>query len=336
MKKDLSYALTETIVRKFLKEFKGSPKRSLRNIVDIALHFSEGRFQKELFTVIQNMLQNKNSAYYTMIEDMVCDMDIDRLVGIGMNVGFNSCTRGAEKIRSIEADEGFNIPWSVSLVIDGEEYEENEEHFKRIIEEGHELGINTWMIGSNRAASDVIELASIFTDDAFIVFCRPEEITDDLLIEVKQVKNIMFAIECIEGVEDACCRLRKEGVLYSVFVIYDEEKAQRIIDGQLFSNIEDMRPMFAGVAADGNCSSETVQKVYDYICEMRNKQTYAMIPWDVLKDSEFIDSVISEDSCLAWFDEYGWLITYDDGYIMTELNVFEQPLKQILKSAFYK
>lgn len=336
MKKDLSYALTETIVRKFFKEFKGSPKRSLRNIVDIALHFSEGRFQKEFFTAIQNMLRNKNSAYYTMIEDMVCDMDIDRLIDIGMNIGFNSCTKGAEKIRKIEADEGFNIPWSVSLIIDGEEYAENKDRLKRVIAEGNELGINTWMIRSNRAASDVIELASVFLDDAFIVFCRPDEITDNLIIEDKQVKNIMFVIECIEGVEAACCKLRKEGILYSVFVIYGEESAEYIVDGQLFSNIEEMKPMFAGVAADRNCSSETVQKVYDYICETRNEQTYAMLPWDLLKDSEFIDSVISEDSCMACFDEYGRLITYKDGYIMTELNVFEQPLKQVLKSAFYK
>ena len=128
----------------------------------------------------------------------------------------------------------------------------------------------------------------------------------------------------------------KEGILYSVFVIYGEESAEYIVDGQLFSNIEEMKPMFAGVAADRNCSSETVQKVYDYICETRNEQTYAMLPWDLLKDSEFIDSVISEDSCMACFDEYGRLITYKDGYIMTELNVFEQPLKQVLKSAFYK
>ena len=55
--------LIETIVRKAIRDIRDSPKRNTRNLVDMALNFSEGRFQSRFFETAQSMLQDENSAY---------------------------------------------------------------------------------------------------------------------------------------------------------------------------------------------------------------------------------------------------------------------------------
>lgn len=46
MEKSTSRIIIETIVKKALRDIKDSPERSIRNLVDMALHFSDGRFQR--------------------------------------------------------------------------------------------------------------------------------------------------------------------------------------------------------------------------------------------------------------------------------------------------
>ena len=62
MGNDISRILIETVVRKTLRDMKDSPERSTRNLVDMALHFSSGHFQREFFEMAQEMLQNEHSA----------------------------------------------------------------------------------------------------------------------------------------------------------------------------------------------------------------------------------------------------------------------------------
>ena len=49
MENSLSRILIETTVRQTLKGLQEDPKRSVRNLVDMALQFSEGRFQNRFF-----------------------------------------------------------------------------------------------------------------------------------------------------------------------------------------------------------------------------------------------------------------------------------------------
>lgn len=93
--------LIEAVVKNTLKEIEDSPERSIRRLVDMALNFSEGRFKNDFFGVAQRMLENENSPYYDLIRDVVTHVDHERILRLGMNVGFNSCTEGAKTIRKM-------------------------------------------------------------------------------------------------------------------------------------------------------------------------------------------------------------------------------------------
>lgn len=77
MEKNISGMLVETVVKKALKNIKDNPERGIRNLVDRALQFSSGRFQKNFFAVAQAMLQNENSAYYGLVRDTVAYADME-------------------------------------------------------------------------------------------------------------------------------------------------------------------------------------------------------------------------------------------------------------------
>ena len=110
MENSMSRILIETTVRQTLKGLQDDPKRSIRNVVDMALHFSDGRFQSRFFRTAQTMLEHEDSAYYALVEDAANHIDPEHLVTFGMNLGYNSCTWGAQRIRTNEAQLGFNIP----------------------------------------------------------------------------------------------------------------------------------------------------------------------------------------------------------------------------------
>ena len=48
VKKDINQMLIESVVRRTLKNISASPKRSLRNIIDLALNFSSGTFPESI------------------------------------------------------------------------------------------------------------------------------------------------------------------------------------------------------------------------------------------------------------------------------------------------
>ena len=108
MERKASRIIIETLVRKALRDIKDSPERSMRNLVDMALHFSQGRFQQRFFTAAQTMLQNEQSAYYDMVQDLVNHVDPERILRFGMDLGYNSCTYGANTIRCLEEKEKCN------------------------------------------------------------------------------------------------------------------------------------------------------------------------------------------------------------------------------------
>ena len=62
-----SRIIIKTFVRTALKDADESPERCTRNLVDMALHFSNGRFQQEFFEMARTMLNNDNSPYYPLI-----------------------------------------------------------------------------------------------------------------------------------------------------------------------------------------------------------------------------------------------------------------------------
>ena len=331
MKNSLNRILIETTVRRTLKQIKDDPERSTRNLVDMALNFSEGRFQQHFLKTAQNMLRNEQSSYYRMIPDAVATIDTERIITFGMNVGYNSCTVGAKTIRTIEAKEHFNIPWSVTLSISGQNYYEKDEEYLSLIEQGQKLGIYTWIINASDEITPILELIETFPPSAFVILCSPDAITDSLLDESNQLYNVMYALEYTDGVENACRILRTRGFLYSIYYSYTEKDVNNIMNGDIMSDAEILHPAFTMFFSTSSCPLDVRSNVYQYIRNKRAEQKYRTIPYDLIYDNHFIDGIISDESVSVGFDQNGKFFSVINPLIEENYSFFDYPLAEILK-----
>lgn len=331
MKNSLSRILIEATVRKTIDEIKEDPERSTRNLIDMALNFSEGRFQRRFLEMAQDMLKNEQSCYYRIIPDAVANIHSERIVTFGMNLGYNSCTEGARRIRALEEEKHFNIPWSISLEVNEAYFSKNRDIYHSLISQGEQLGVYTWMIYFRDTLAPAAELAINHPDSAFVFFCAPEAVTETRLEELARVYNVMFTIHLTDSGKTACDLLRTKNFLYSLFVSYEESDIPELINGDILSDAEVLHPIFTAFIPTPSCSEKTRKQVHRYLVDVRTAQTFRTIPWDLLCDTEAIDSVISDSACSLHFRENGIVAPFIPSAAPEPPSFFTQALADILK-----
>lgn len=236
MKKDMTRVLVESAVRRTLKNISESPERATRNLIDLGLQFSSGRFQTRLLSQAQKMLQNQNSAYYELVKNIVATVDHSILTTFGVNLGYNSCTKGAQIIREIEEKNGYNIPWALNLVIDEQRLGTMPDFYPSVLRQGRALGIHTYLLFVTGSAENLLSILKRESDCAFVLFLRGSQIGSTFLDEMKTVKNVMISVYVDQDMPTACQRLLDNRMLYDVYNFYTEQDKQSVISGGLIKH----------------------------------------------------------------------------------------------------
>ena len=336
MENSLSRILIETTVRQTLKGLQENPKRSTRNLVDMALQFSEGRFQSHFFETAQTPLKNEDSAYYALVQDTASHIETEHMVKFGMNLGYNSCTWGAQHIRLNEKRLGFNIPWTVLFRIESLSYAEHHVQYESAIADGERLGIYSWILLTREDPSFLLPLVQKHSDSAYFLLCEPESVTEAFLDMASQTKNLMLVVRFCGGAERACAMLRAAEHPYAVYYPYSQKDVEKIINGTLFEKTQQLHPIFTVLAPEQGCPESIRRVVYQAIVAVRNGQAYQTIPWELYYDTQKVDEIISDDACCAFFDSQGNLYVPDNRHTATYGNLFVDGLPAILQQAYPK
>ncbi len=333
-KRETGNVLLEILVKRIIKELSDSPDRSIRNLVDLALDLSEGNFQKYFFAMAQRMLENENSAYYDLIKDVSAHVDHENLLRFGMNAGYHGLSAGVKTIRKQEVKLGCYIPWSLFLELDRERLEADPESYDKVIEEANGLGLRCWMLDLTEYTPSVISLLQNHPDNAFVLLCHPEDITEDLCCSLTELKHVMTAVSFNEQLDSVTPVLRRNKLLYSIYYSCNASAADSILKGEFFDTAEQYHPVFTGIFPDNSCDHELCEKLYEAITRHRQSQLYHTIPWDLVSDSQFVDRVISGNTCSAYFDTDGRLRTGKEA--AEDLCLFTDGLTAVPKQAFPK
>ena len=332
MKRSLNHTLIETTIRNAIKQIKDDPERNIRNLVDMALTFSNGRFQQHFFKSAQKLLQSPTSCYYKLVPDLINNVDPERIITFGMNVGYNSCTIGAARIREIEAMSSFNIPWSLFLELSGNGYQKNTHSVHYLISQGKDMGIYTWLIHSIDHPFYLLELARTFPDCAFPIFCTSKDITPMLLDEASDIYNIMFIVEYSDDMEAACALLRSGKFLYSISYSYEEQNMEKIIRNEILHDTENLHSAFT-LLYSKTYSLTKPSPVYQHIRQTREAQDFKTIPFDIIHDNYWIDSIISDQPCSIFFTQNGDCYSLTNQTLYENCNYYNRTLFEILKKA---
>lgn len=336
MEDTISRILVTSVVRKALKDMKESPERAARNLVDMALRFSEGQFQQRFFSTAQTMLENENSGYYGLIRNTMSYVDTERLFTFGMNLGYNGCTVGAKVIREREKIQGFNIPWTVVLRLEEQTCEEHREHYRDLIRQGEEMGIWVWMLFSSGSAQSALQMAQEHPDSAFFLFCEEGDLTAECLDQASEVRNMMIVLRYDETITDVCAQMRDMGLLYSVWYEYGAEDTQAVLNGDLFYSAQQMMPVFTVLVPGGDCPESVQRLVHQTAASVRGDQNYRTIPWEMRGDNEWMDAIISDDSCSVTFEWDGSLAGEKRSSSGSTFNLFEHSLEDVLRQMYPK
>ncbi len=333
----MEQAVMEAIVSRKLEEIQQDPKRSIRQLVDLGQEAAVSALSRRFLFIAQNMLQQADSPYYTLIENAVEAVDQKRLLRFGVNLFWNGLTKGAGRIRQLEEQRGYNIPWTVSLYLKQTEsglslYEQLD-----LIRQGTEMGIYTYMLFclDAPAVERAMTLANKEPECAFFLMLpggwewKPD-------VSPEQIpQNLLLGVDCgAPGWEEQVRWLKEGRCLYLLYRRYaTEQDAQEILSGQW---VEAMLP-YGGVAvvllqeAKGLNEAHSAA-VRDYALQARMNQRYPTFVIDFYADTLFTDQLVSGDACFAGFLADGTLTEYRDGReVATECSLRTAPLEQLFQ-----
>lgn len=282
------------------------------------------------------MLQNENSAYYELVRDTISHADIERLYTFSMNLGYNGCIIGSQHIRTNEKALGCNIPWGIALQMDMHSSEKIYQLYHTAILEGEKLGIHIWMLFAGTGAYESLSLVQNHLDSAFFLFCEPKDLSSIFLKEASKLNNLMIVVHYDENTADIYSKLRDMGLLYSVWYPYERKDLEAIMNGDLFSHLQQYSPIFTILLPNFNCLDTIHRLVHHKVIAARSEQKYHTILWELPDDNRMIDTVISGTSCSVYFDKKGNPGEWNHKPAINHYNLFQTSLRDILINTYPK
>ena len=283
-------AMIETAVKHGFKEMREDPKRSMRRLADLGRQFSKSRFQDDIFSVIQEVLQKEDSAYYTMIENALANINEESLETFGINVGYNAWVCGARSLRRDEIRTGHALPDTLLLRYDaGCTDGLTIPVLDQLIRQGSELGIFFYFIQETGTASDSYELLDLFQkypECAFVYARSTGRLTAAQIQVLKMLHNTLILLpdEDPETLLTAQL-LQDQKVLYSISFRYSGlEDCQRRFESAIQHALSLESTFFVGIADDSVERGE-VDEIAKFCYQERLEQEYSSILIDYYGDT---------------------------------------------------
>ena len=312
----ITRTILDTVVDRAIRDIAEDSQRSLRKLVDMGQTFAKGPFQKRYIGMIQQMLENGGSPYYDLVQDTVRNTDRASLRTFGINMGWQSWTIGAQQIRAAEAREGFDIPWSITLRLEGDAPDAPGDYL-RLLDEGRSLGIYAYFLhcgGSDGAISLALEMARRAPECAFLVFLSPA-LVEPWVDELSACPNLLILLDA--GVPDwqtAAALLRDARRFFGYGVRCNSEAcAAEVLSGAWVQSLLGHGGSMAFLLPEKSCPTRLSSQFYGYVEQARNTQRYPLLLMDYYRDVLMVDGVISDSPRYLELLPDGQAATYADG-----------------------
>lgn len=321
MKYDLGRALVERTVSMALEDMLSDSRRTVRRLVDLGLTLCRGPFEQMFFAACKATLSDSDSAYYGALEQAVRELNRKTLLTMGVNVGFEGCSRGSRKIREKEKALGCNIPWAISLAAgDGAL---SRSRVQSLVSQAGELGIHVFVLEDFHLPQQ--ELEGLLADNptcAFFLLTRagrrwePESLG--------QCHNVVLLFTRGDApLEGQTAGLRQAGMPCGLCLDYTHPEE---LDA-LLAEAESAAPVLVVLRGE-NASGEARQAVYRRVLEIRTAGTHPFLVLEMESDLMAIDTVISAGSCRLSFDPQGRALLRGQ---VTNLRLEDATLVEILQ-----
>ncbi len=315
---DLTRALIEMLVSKSIDDIATDPHRSIRNLVEMGQIFSTGSSQRDFFNACSTMLENEDSAYYNMLENVVAFVDPKKIMTLGINVGYNGCTRGVKRLREYEENTGVRLPWLIYFDLDQKEDGLSEEHFEELVIEANALGVYTFIF---RVGSGMIEtiapLIEKLSDSAFILLVNPEDLSGEDIHTVSGLDNILVSLgteaeEQSDALFARCTKLHYHKCPYAVHLFYDSDSIPQVLNDTWVKSVEPTGTIFSFLFPRFSVTPNQIEQIRSYVLDIRAAQEYPFIMMEAETDIDVIDTVIATGPASVGLTADGFLFRNND------------------------
>lgn len=294
-KSDVTRGLIDFAVSQCLKNMKNDSRRSLRRLNDLGLQAAKGRFQSELFSLFQRMLNNDNSPYYEMLDNILSTTDTSFLKDFGINLGYNAWTLGAAQLRYNAENSHHPLSWLAELkpassidALSAQISRERENGRFAFLASLPKEGIGT--------GTDMFTLFRHFHDCDFLL--NPERtgcsLSSGQLEEAVRCTNLLFflpfgSVECHELAEKLLSFKRTFIVTYT----YEEEDLDKLLSSGHIEELLSWGSPLLSFLPSPACSAQTRKAVDEAILDARMQQKFPalLIHWQ--EDIDRISNILS-------------------------------------------
>lgn len=291
------------IIDRYIGEIAEDPGRSIRKLLDIAERTSDGPTQRICYQMMQQMAADRSSPYFEMLRHLVTHTSPQTIKQFGINLGHNAWTFGSGHLRHISEESGMSIPWAVLIDRCPSPDRIPFEEISALIRRGRNCDIYAWMLMVRDILDEWEQYTDVFrlhTDCVFGLCVSPCALTDEILEEAAEIPNLMILLRTDEPEwREYAEKLMRKGLLYAVFrTVSDADDAEDILSGSWFEDVVSCHPLMAFVLIEDPMPDDAAAGLSSCMWDIRLKQTYPVVPVDLVSDFLIISRLVSHREVL--------------------------------------
>lgn len=316
-KKKLTRLMIDSVVKRGIENMADDPRRSIRKLADLGRQFSTGRFQDDIIDIIQTILSNEDSPYYTMLQNFLDNTDHSCIRRFGINMGYNSWTYDARILRQKSQDLSITLPWALMFKYDARlDIGADPAKIESMIEQALPYGINSFAIvqrGGSIASNEIIDIFRKNEECAFFYFLENAELTASQASALKECMNVMISISADEPQSFNTSKLLHDAkLLYSIHHFYDDNDFEKVdsidANSDALQKYFDYQSSMVILIPKKGCANHG-----DIVKQIRLEGKFPCFIWDMYYDSSLISHRLLGD-------ERGYLEFETDGSIVFPSN----------------
>lgn len=288
----------DTIVERKIEEMSKEPKTALLSLMKLSRRFSSSRFQAPVFSIVRHLLANEDSQYHILIKHLLEQTSHSAIKNLGINLGYNSWTYGAQTIRSTMQKVGYCIPWNITFRWNPANPDGlNLKSIHQFIWEGNRMGIFSFCIRQETAhpiSGEIFNLFAAYPDCTFFWFLPNQLLAPIYINMLKKYENVVSVFDesspyCLRNISN----LKERKILYGIYHTYSSADSKDQMNHKWSDYYASYGSAFVIMLADDTCSEDAQNQMSDYVYNARYAQKFPFILLDFYSDIMRINHLIS-------------------------------------------
>jgi len=323
-KKKITRLMIDSVVKRGIENMADDPRRSIRKLADMGKQFSTGRFQIEITDIIQSILANENSPYYSLLENFFELTDHEIIRKFGINMGYNSWTYDARILREKNNKLSKKLPWCLIFRYNLEDENHISADFiKNTIKDALNYGIDSFIImhkGGTICSDEILEIFEENPESGFFLFLEDTQLTASQILKLKKCGNTLISINADSDTCFNTCEILKDSkLLFGIHHFYDEDDFKDKSTDEIIENYLQFPTGMLFFIQKDTCKSNYGELIKD----IRLEGNYPLFVWDLYNDINKIGQILTEEDNTVFEIGSGYEILKSHKASDTSLNIGE-------------